>query len=85
MQEGVRDAAGVPAIAVSVDGGYSQLLLDKVGYQVLGLRLLSTGIAPAAAQPANARAPEGRVAKGAVQESLACARVAEVSSPGDRG
>lgn len=85
VREGVRDAAGVPAIAVSADGGYSQLLLDKVSYQVLGLRLLSTGIAPDPARPARARAPEGPVAKGAVQESLAYARVAEVSSPGDRG
>lgn len=85
VQEGVRDAAGVPAIAVSADGGYSQLLLDKVGYQVLGLRLLYTGIGPGPAQPPNARATADPEAKGTVQESLAYARVAQVSSPGDRG
>lgn len=49
VQEGVRDAAGVPAIAVSVNGGYNQLLLDQISYQVLGLRQLSTGIGPIAA------------------------------------
>lgn len=44
------DAAGAPAIAVSGDGGYDQLLLDPVSYQVIGLRQVSTGIAPKVAQ-----------------------------------
>jgi hypothetical protein len=43
VQQGVRDAAGTEAIAVSDDGGYSQLLLDQRTYQVLGLRQLSNG------------------------------------------
>lgn len=56
IQQDVKDAAGAPAIAVSLDRGYSQLLLDPASYQVLGLRLLSTGIGPiAAADPATLR------------------------------
>jgi hypothetical protein len=56
VQQGIKDAAGVNAIAVSVDGGYSQLLLDPVSYQVLGLRQLSNGIDPIpAANPAALR------------------------------
>jgi hypothetical protein len=46
VQQGVTDAAGAPAIGVSGDGGYDQLLLDPVSYQVIGLRQLSTGIGP---------------------------------------
>jgi hypothetical protein len=43
VQQGVTDAAGTEAIAVSDDGGYNQLLLDPRTYQVLGLRQLSNG------------------------------------------
>jgi hypothetical protein len=43
VQQGVMDAAGTEAIAVSDDGGYNQLLLDPRTYQVLGLRQLSNG------------------------------------------
>lgn len=43
VQQGVTDAAGAEAIAVSDDGGYNQLLLDPRTYQVLGLRQLSNG------------------------------------------
>lgn len=43
VQQGVTDAAGAEAIAVSDDGGYDQLLLDARTYQVLGLRQLSDG------------------------------------------
>jgi hypothetical protein len=51
VQQGITDAANEPAIGVSDDGGYDQLLLDPVSYQVLGLRQLSTGIAPKLAVP----------------------------------
>ena len=51
IQQGITDAAGNPAIGVSGDGGYDQLLLDPVSYQVTGLRQLSTGIGPKAAAP----------------------------------
>jgi hypothetical protein len=46
VQQGITDAAGAPAIAVSGDGGHDQLLLDPVSYQVIGLRQLSTGAGP---------------------------------------
>lgn len=36
---------------MSGDGGYDQLLLDPVSYQVIGLRQLSTGIGPAVPAP----------------------------------
>jgi hypothetical protein len=81
VRQGVKDAVGVPAIAVSDDGGYSQLLLDPASYQVLGLRLLSTGIGPVAAA---GHLKNSGPAKGTVQESLAYARVAEVAGPGIR-
>jgi len=51
VQQGITDAAGNPAIGVSDDGGYDQLLLDPVSYQVTGLRQLSTGVGPKAAVP----------------------------------
>jgi hypothetical protein len=66
VQPGVTDAAGNPAIGISDDGGYGQLLIDPVNYQVTGLRWLSTGIAFARVPPsvtvlrgllANPRAP----------------------------
>ena len=46
VQQHITDAAGAPAIGLSGDGGYDQLLLDPVSYQVIGLRQLSTGIGP---------------------------------------
>jgi hypothetical protein len=49
VQQGVTDILGNQAIAVSDDGGYDQLLLDPQTYQVIGLRQLSTGMAPNAA------------------------------------
>jgi hypothetical protein len=51
VQQGITDAVGDPAIGVSDDGGYNQLLLDPVSYQVIGLRQLSTGIGPKLAVP----------------------------------
>ena len=51
VQQGITDAAGAPAIGVSADGGYDQLLLDPVSYQVIGLRQLSTGVGPATFAP----------------------------------
>jgi hypothetical protein len=46
VEQNITDAAGAPAIGISGDGGYDQLLLDPVSYQVIGLRQLSTGIGP---------------------------------------
>jgi hypothetical protein len=46
VQTGIIDAAGAPAIGFSDDGGYSQLLLSPTSYQVIGVRLISTGASP---------------------------------------
>jgi hypothetical protein len=46
VQQGIKDTAGGQAIGVSDDGGYDQLLIDPVSYQVIGIRQLSTGIGP---------------------------------------
>jgi hypothetical protein len=46
VQQGITDTAGGQAIGVSDDGGYDQLLIDPVSYQVIGMRQLSTGIGP---------------------------------------
>ena len=46
VQPGITDTAGGQAIGVSDDGGYDQLLIDPVSYQVIGIRQLSNGIGP---------------------------------------
>jgi hypothetical protein len=95
---GITDAAGNPAIGVSDDGGYDQLLLDPVSYQVTGLRQLSNGIGPKMAAPSPQqlagypKAMQQQILrmlknpagppKGTVLESLAYAQVSEVSGPG---
>jgi hypothetical protein len=50
VQTGTTDAIGAPAIGVSDDGGYTQLLLSPSSYQVIGLRSVSTGTNPALQQ-----------------------------------
>jgi hypothetical protein len=98
VQQGITDAAGNPAIGVSDDGGYDQLLLDPVSYQVTGLRQLSNGIGPKMAAPSPRqlagypKAMQQQILrklknpagppKGTVIESLAYAQVSEVSGPG---
>ena len=98
IQQGITDAAGNPAIGVSDDGGYDQLLLDPVSYQVTGLRQLSNGIGPKMAAPSPqqlAKFPKAMQQqilrklkspagppKGTVIQSLAYAQVSEVSGPG---
>jgi hypothetical protein len=46
VQTGISDAAGAPAIGISDDGGYGELLLSPTSYQVIGLRVTSTGVNP---------------------------------------
>jgi hypothetical protein len=46
VQTGITDAVGAPAIGISDDGGYSQILLNPTGYQVIGLQSISTGVNP---------------------------------------
>jgi hypothetical protein len=46
VQTGITDAVGAPAIGISDDGGYSQILLDPTSYQVIGMRVISTGTNP---------------------------------------
>jgi hypothetical protein len=98
VQRGITDAAGNPAIGVSDDGGYDQLLLDPVSYQVTGLRQLSNGIGPKMAAPSPQqlagypKAMQQQILrklknpagppKGTVIQSLAYAQVSEVSGPG---
>jgi hypothetical protein len=97
VQQGITDAAGNPAIGVSDDGGYDQLLLDPVSYQVTGLRQLSTGVGPLVAPSPQqlARFPKAEQQeilrkvkaqtwprKGTVVQSMAYAKVSEVSGPG---
>jgi hypothetical protein len=100
VQQGITDVAGNPAIGVSDDGGYDQLLLDPVSYQVTGLRQLSTGIGPKVAAPSPqvlAKFPKAEQQKilrklktpagppkGTITLSLAYAKVSEVSGPGVR-
>jgi hypothetical protein len=46
VQQGVTDAAGQQAVAVSDDGGFDQLLLNPATYAVIGIREISTGAGP---------------------------------------
>jgi hypothetical protein len=46
VQTGITDAVGAPAIGISDDGGYSQLLLSPASDQVIGARVISTGTNP---------------------------------------
>jgi hypothetical protein len=55
VQQGIRDTAGGQAIGVSDDGGYGQLLIDPVSYQVIGIRWVSNGVRPEGKIPASAR------------------------------
>jgi hypothetical protein len=98
VQQGITDAVGNPAIGVSGDGGYDQLLLDPVSYQVTGLRQISNGIGPKVAAPSPQqlagypKAMQQEILrklrnpagppKGTVIQSLAYAQVSEVSGPG---
>jgi hypothetical protein len=98
IQQGITDAAGNATIGVSGDGGYDQLLLDPVSYQVTGLRQLSNGIGPKMAAPSPQqlagypKAMQQQILrklknpagppKGTVIQSLAYAQVSEVSGPG---
>jgi hypothetical protein len=97
VQRGITDAAGNPAIGVSDDGGYDQLLLDPVSYQVTGLRQLSTGVGPMVAPSPQilAKFPKAEQQqilrkvkaqtwprKGTVILSMAYQQVSEVNGPG---
>jgi hypothetical protein len=82
VQEGITDAAGAPAIGVSADGGHSQLLLSPATYQVIGLRSVSTGVAPTRLRYIGAHG--AYPPKGAVILSTAFTQVTEVPAAGDR-
>jgi hypothetical protein len=44
VQTGITDAVGAPAIGISDDRGYSQLLLSPTSYLVIGQRVMSTAV-----------------------------------------
>jgi hypothetical protein len=92
VQRGIQDTAGGQAIGVSDNGGYGQLLIDPVSYQVIGIRWISNGVTPGRRIPPSARKrpalknnrvpafpPAGTLLWEAVQT-----QTAEVSAPGDR-
>lgn len=75
-QDGLTDALGRPAVALSDDGGRFQLLLSPASYQVLGIRSVSTGDAPHL--PNGATTPKGTVVQSfAIADTL-------VAAPGRR-
>jgi hypothetical protein len=76
VQQGIKDTAGGEAIGVSDDGGYDQLLIDPVSYQVIGIRNLSTGVV---IPGKGSEAP-----KGALEQEIVYAQDTEVAAPGDR-
>jgi hypothetical protein len=85
VRQGITDAAGAPAIGVSDDGGYSQLLLSPVTYQVVGWRWFSDGAGPSGRNGrARMRAGTHWPPKGALITSTAVRKLAEVAAPGDR-
>jgi len=100
VQRGIADAAGAPAIGVSDDGGYDQLLLNPASYQVIGQLARSTENGPkSAGLPRGfAKLPRAQqqqilrkmktapppLRKGTVVFSVAYQQVSEVSGPGVR-
>jgi hypothetical protein len=93
VQQGVQDTADGQAIGVSDDGGYNQLLIDPVSYQVIGIRSLSNGVGPVRRIPQsqlrklhalkNRHQPAYPPAGTLISESVHT-QTAEVSAPGDR-
>jgi hypothetical protein len=77
VQQGITDAAGARAIGISDDGGYNQLLLSPVTYQVIGWRVISNGHALK-----RLRGPSWP--RGTLILSTALTQVSEVAAPGDR-
>jgi hypothetical protein len=75
VQQDITNAAGAPAIGISDDGGYNQLLLSPATYQVTGLRVISDGIS----RPGWTWRP-----KGTLIVSIAKTQLTEVAAPGDR-
>jgi len=72
VQQGLRDAAGSPAVGVSADGGATELLLNPQTYQVIGIHMtMAPGKAKTVVQARSAG-------------SIAYVRIAEVSRPGQR-
>ena len=96
VQQGIKDLAGGQAIGVSDDGGYDQLLIDPVSYQVIGLRQLSTGINPTTLDhPTKAQRAKAKLAqvkqhpaayppKGTLISENLYVQITEVPAPGDR-
>ena len=84
VEQGIKDTAGRPAIGVSDDGGYDQLLIDPVSYHVIGLRQLSTGIGPKTVSEAKRQHGPAYPAKGTVIEEIIYAQTTAVPAPGDR-
>jgi hypothetical protein len=96
VQQGIRDIAGGQAIGVSDDGGYGQLLIDPVSYQVIGIRWISNGVRPEGRIPASARKRaalknklhalenEAYPPAGTLLMESVQTQTAEVSAPGDR-
>jgi hypothetical protein len=82
VQQGITDTAGGQAIGVSDDGGYDQLLINPVSYQVIGIRQLSTGIGPRPA--ATKRHEPAYPARGTLINEIVYTQTAEVRTPGDR-
>lgn len=79
-ERGVLDAAGRPAIALSIAGVSQQLLLDPSTYQVVGQRTVSDGTWPK--NPQLARSPAWPA--GTYLSGLAWERIAFVDRPGER-
>ena len=79
VQQGITDAAGAPAIGVSDDDGYNQILVSPVTYQVIGWRVISDGL-----NPGRVRARGLAYPKGTLILSTALTQVSEVAAPGDR-
>jgi hypothetical protein len=77
VQQDIRNAAGAPALGISDDGGYNQILLSPVTYQVIGWRVTSNG-------RAIMRVGGPPLPRGTLILSTALTQVSEVAAPGDR-
>lgn len=81
VNQGLRDAAGSPAVGITDDGGATEILLNPQTYQVVGINL--TWVVPSKAQQVK-KVGEKSQPPGTDTNSIAYLRIAEVSGPGQR-
>jgi hypothetical protein len=82
VNQGLKDAAGSPAVGITDDRGATEILLSPQTYQVVGINM--TSAMPGKAQQVKRAAAEKAQLRGTYTSSIAYLRIAAVSRPGQR-